>query len=229
MASPWWCRRRRYQALWLQAEAGLLRQTNELLCFRCVFFDQRRLCCAPPLVRFQQLGMGSHKVVLVWIYVRYVMYITIYARIFLRAIDCSKQCRRRHWQYIGLGLAKQTKGQGTAQHSTSQNQGTRKPHPRAIAIAIDRRQVLSFAPSFAWLPRRPVPFESRGHSPPEPLHHPTTSARARHYHQLDRCHRRRQQTIIHHRPTLTSIFSVVCSHSPHTHHQLRCAFAAPTA
>jgi hypothetical protein len=28
---------------------------------RRVFFDQRRLCCTPLPVRFQQLGNGSHK------------------------------------------------------------------------------------------------------------------------------------------------------------------------
>lgn len=65
--------------------------------------------------------MGSHKVV--WCVdmpeIRNNLSGTIYAYIhtvykFLRDIDRSKQCRRRHWQYIGLGLAKQTKGQGTA-------------------------------------------------------------------------------------------------------------------
>jgi len=28
---------------------------------RVFFFDQRPLCCTPLLVRFQQLGIGSHK------------------------------------------------------------------------------------------------------------------------------------------------------------------------
>lgn len=134
-----------------------------------------------------------------------------------------------------LGLASQTEPRDKAQHSTAQHStkgrreegerpARRSPLPRAIAIAIDRRQLLSFAPSFAWLPRRPVPFESREHSPPEPLHHPTTNARARHYHQLDRCHRRRQQTIIHHRPTLTDIFSVVALST----HTLTTISAAPS-
>ena len=33
----------------------------DFFAFRRVFFDQRPLCCTPLLVRFQQLGIGSHK------------------------------------------------------------------------------------------------------------------------------------------------------------------------
>ena len=81
-----------------------------------------------------------------------------------------------------------------------------------------------------------MPKESRStthhsHHPPTAHRLPLpTSARARHYHQLDRCHRRRRpKTIIHHRPTLTSdilLSTDLSAPTPHTH-QLRCAFATP--
>jgi hypothetical protein len=192
-------------------------------CFACsaVFFDQRRLCCTPPLVRFQQPGMASHKVVCTDV----MTYTAIYTYI---------QCIHISPCYIVLSSAAGVIGNiglGLANQGTSHPTRHRRPAPaQSQSIVRGPSASAKVAPSLAWLPLRAVPLRepfalSTKHSIIRRPH-----ARARHYHQLDRCHRRRQKTIIHHRPTLTSSLSV-CRDTPHSYcHsppplRLRCSHA----
>lgn len=120
----------------------------------------------------------------------------------------SNECRRRHWQYIRLGLA--SHNQGTSDKADkAQDSSTKGPAP------AQSQSIVGICPNS----HLQQPGSHAEPCPREPLfaittHHSTTRlchARARHYHQLDRCHRRRQKTIVHHRPTLTSSLSVCLS------------------
>ena len=135
----------------------------DFFAFRRVSFDQRPLCCTPLLVRFQQLGIGSHEDGGgggggggVWTDIRNIHHDTYeYTTCFsVTLLTRSEQCRRRHGQYLRLGLAK-NQGTGVTRHRSR----PRDPLYRSHAIAI---VVFGFClGSFAWLPPRPVPKESQ--------------------------------------------------------------------
>ena len=131
----------------------------DFFAFRRVSFDQRPLCCTPLLVRFQQLGIGSHKndggggvrTDIRNIHHDTYEYTTCFS---VTLLTRSEQCRRRHGQYLRLGLAK-NQGTGVTRHRSR----PRDPLYRSHAIAI---VVFGFClGSFAWLPPRPVPKESQ--------------------------------------------------------------------
>jgi len=122
---------------------------------------------------------------------------------------------------IGLGLA----NQGTSDKAQDPLPRNRNRNRSSVGIC-HTRTFFRLAPTQSRAQERAVrTLDQALHHPPPTRPH----ARARHYHQLDRCHRRRPKTIIHHRPTLTSSLSSEPLFTPHTHtHHLRCAFAAPT-
>jgi hypothetical protein len=134
-------------------------------CFACsgVFFDQRRLCCTPPLVRFQQLGMASHKVVSTDV----MTYTPIYTHI---------QCIHISPCYIVLSSAAGVIGNiglGLANQGTGHPTRHRRPAP-AQSQSIHHRPSASakLAPSLAWLPLRAVPKRAVVRTLDQALHHP---------------------------------------------------------